>query len=143
METKKIINTLQISNILATIIDITDLIPTNTATSKKLENGLINYTIAQLNNNNYSISTAKYLATISGTNIKQVEKIYNSQSLTDFYIENGLAKLLIKSKLYNINYTTALKYQYEIDKLICNKYKAFKELENIEALKQVEAILLE
>ena len=143
METKKIINKLQVSNILATILDITELIPTNKETSKKLENGLINYTIALLNNNNYSISTAKYLATISGTNIKQVEKIYNSTSLTRFYIENGLAKLLIQSKLYNINYTTALKYQHEIDKLICNEYQAFKELENIETLKQVEAILLE
>jgi len=143
MKTKKIINKLQVSNILATIIDITEMIPTNKETSKKLEKGLINYTIALLNNNNYSISIAKYLATISGTNIKHVEKIYNSPSLTDFYIDNGLAKLLIQSKLYNINYTTALSYQHEIDKLICNEYKAFKELENIKALKQVEAILLE
>lgn len=143
MQTKKLLNKLQVSNILATIIDITETIPANQETSKKLETGLINYTIAQMNKNNYSISCAKHLANISGTPLEQIEKIYNSQSLTTFYVQKGLAKLLVESKLYNITYTDALTYQYEIDKLICNEYQAFKDLENIQALKQIEAILIE
>lgn len=141
MQTKKLTNKIHISHIIATIIDITDEIPASEKESTQLFNGLINYATAQLNINNYSIAVAKELAKLSGANIQTITRIYNSKSLTKHYADKGLAKLLIETKQYNIKYTDALKYQYEIDKLICNEYQQAKELENIQIFQEIEQIL--
>ena len=142
MQTKKLISKLEISGILATIIDITDLIPAKPEPAKKLFNGLVYYAIAQLNKNNYSITAAKTLCELSGVKITKAKQIYNSPTLTKHYTSKGLAALLIETKQYNVTHSQANLYQYEIDRLICNKYQVAKQLENNKTLAEIEEILL-